>query len=336
MANQTSREIRLKRRPREVPSADDFELAEVSRPEPSDGEFLVRNVWMSVDPYMRIRMRDQKSYAEPFQIGQPLQGHCVGRVVESNHPQFAVDDCVVSRYGWRDYWTSSGDGVQKVDPDRAPLQAYLGVLGMPGLTAYVGLLRIGELKQGETVLVSAAAGAVGSVVCQIAKIHNAKVIGTAGSPKKIEWLRNEAGVDEAINYKQTSDLHAAVASACGDGLDLYYDNVGGELLSIALDHMHDFGRIVCCGMISQYNKAKPDPGPHNLFQVIGKRLRMQGFLVFDHEDLRPQFYEDMSRWIQEGRLKWEETVVEGLEHAPEAFIDLFGGENLGKMVVRIG
>ena len=337
---EVSREIHLRSRPAGMPTADNFELVEKPIPEVSPGQFLVRNVWMSVDPYMRGRMMDRKSYVPPFQIGEPLDGGSVGRVVASQHDDFAVGDyvCGFASGGWREYYVSDGSMLQKVDPKLAPLQAYLGVMGMPGLTAYSSLLRIGAPREGETVFVSAAAGAVGSVVSQIAKIKGCRVVGSAGSDDKIAWLEREAGVDAAINYRNCGSLLDAVRAACPKGIDIYYENVGGEHLEVALELMNSQGRLVMCGMISLYN-ANPDappPGPRNLINVVGRSLKMQGFIVSDFLDMVPDFYADMSQWIGAGKIKWQETVVEGIENAPAAFLGLFKGENLGKMLVRVG
>jgi len=336
MPDRTSREIRLKSRPTGMPAPEHFELVEVPVPSPEEGQILVRNLWMSVDPYMRGRMKAGRgSYVEPFEVGQTLEGGAIGEVVESRNPAFKPGDHVLSMMGWRDWWVSDGTGVTRIEPAAAPLQSYLGVLGMPGLTAYAGLLRVAEFKSGETLFVSGAAGAVGSVVCQLGKIKGGRVIASAGSDEKIAWLREEAGVDYAFNYKRTDNLLAELRRAAPDGLDVYFDNVGGDHLDAALRHMKVFGRIPVCGMISRYNAETPPPGPANLFMVIVRRVRLQGFLVHDHKDLLPQFRADMTRWIAEGRMKWRETIIEGLENAPRAFIGLFHGENIGKMLVRI-
>lgn len=331
------RELHLKSRPQGVPTAENFELAEFEMPALKEGEFLVRNEWLSVDPYMRGRMREGKSYVAPFELGKPMEGGCVGKVVESKHAKFSVGDCVLGNQGWRELWISSGEGVQRVDAQATDLQNYLGVLGMTGLTAYVGLMQIGQLKEGETVFVSAASGAVGSIVCQIAKLKNCRVIGSAGSAKKIEWLKKQAGVDHAFNYHDVDDVSAKLAELCPKGIDVYFENVGGDHLQGAIDNMNAFGRIVCCGMISSYNDKEPQPGPNNLFKIIVKRLRMEGFLVFDHIKLQPEFHQQMTQWINQGQIKWEETITEGLENAPAAFIDLFGGQDkMGKALVRVG
>jgi len=338
MAATTSREIRLKSRPTGMPGPEHFELATTPVPAPADGQVLIRNVWMTVDPYMRGRMMDRESYIPPFQVGQVLDGGSVGEVVASRGGPFAVGDyvCGFASGGWREHYVSDGSGLQKVDGGAAPLQAYLGILGMPGLTAYTGLLRIGEPKEGETVLVSAASGAVGQVVCQIAKQKGCRVVGTAGSAAKVAWLRDELGVDAAIDYKTCGALEPALAAACPRGVDVYFENVGGAHLEAALNLMNRYGRLVMCGMISQYNAAEPVPGPPNLILVVGKSLKMQGFIVSDFLDMVPSFFTDMTAWIRGGKVRWRETVAEGIEQAPRAFLNLFTGENFGKMLVRLG
>jgi len=331
-----SREIRLKNRPVGLPAERDFELAEATIPEVRTGELLVRNIYMSVDPYMRGRMYDRKSYVPPFQLNQPLEGGCVGRVVESKNEQFKAGDFVLGMLGWREFFISQGSGITKIDPDLAPIQTYLGALGMPGLTAYVGLLDIGNPKAGETVFVSAASGAVGSIVCQIARLKGCHTVGSAGSDQKIFWLREEAGVDSAFNYKKVDNIIAEVGKHCSKGIDVYFENVGGVHLQAALEHMNTFGRLVMCGAISRYNDTEPVPGPSNLFYITSKQLTMRGFIVRDHMSRLPQFYADMAKWIAEGKIKWKETIVEGLENAPRAFIGLFKGDNFGKMIVKVG
>lgn len=332
----TGREVHLRSRPQGLPEESNFELVEVPVPTPGPGEVLVRNIYMSVDPYMRGRMREGPSYAAPWQVGEVMQGGCVGQVIQSNSPELQVGAYVLGNQGWREYFVARPDQLTPVEPGLAPIQAYLGVMGMPGMTAYVGLLDIGRPRPGETVFVSAAAGAVGSVVCQIAKIQGCRVVGSAGSDAKVAWLLNEAGVDSAFNYKTVADLSSELARRCPDGIDVYFDNVGGDHLEAALDHMNQHGRIVACGMISVYNATEPVCAPRNLFRVVGQRLTIQGFIVSDHWDRREAFLQDMSRWIQEGRVRWQETVVEGIENAPKAFIGLFQGENFGKMLVKIG
>jgi len=281
-------------------------------------------------------MVDRKSYVPPFQVGHPLEGACVGQVMESKTDKFKAGDFVTGMLGWREYYVSDGAGLTQVPPGPAPLTSYLGVMGMPGLTAYAGLLQVGRPSECETVFVSAAAGAVGSIVCQLAKLKGCKVVGSAGSDQKVAWLLEEAGIDAAFNYSKVDRLTAELHRHCPDGIDLYFENVGGDHLQAALSHMKVHGRIILCGLISQYNAAEPAAGPNNLFNVIVKRLTIQGILVTDHFDKLPQFTQDMGRWLAEGRIKWKETVVEGLENAPQAFIGLFRGENLGKMIVKIG
>jgi NADPH-dependent curcumin reductase CurA len=330
-----SKEIHLKNRPEGLPSQSDFELTEVTLPAINDGEILVQNIYLSVDPYMRGRMVDSKSYLPPFQIGQPLEGGSVGKVVESKNSEFNVGDYVLGMLGWREYFVSVGGGLTKVDPELAPLQAYLGVLGLTGMTAYVGLLHIGALKEGQTVFVSAAAGAVGSIVCQIAKLKGCYVVGSAGSDEKVAWLTQEAGIDAAFNYKTADDVIVEVGRHFPKGIDVYFENVGGVHLEAALEHINPFGRIVMCGMISMYNDVMPPPGPVRLRFIIQKKLTMKGFIVSDHFDKFNAFAADMGKWIGEGKIKWQETIVDGIENAPEAFLGLFKGENIGKMIVKV-
>ena len=335
MTETVSREIRLKNRPIGLPSERDFELVAVPIPTLKAGEVLVRNLYMSVDPYMRGRMTEQPSYVAPFPLGQPLDGGCVGRIVGSNGGAFQVGDYALGRKGWREYYVSDGMDLTRIDPTLAPPQAYLGVLGMPGLTAYVGLLDVGRPEVGNTVFVSAAAGAVGSVVCQIAKLKGCRVVGSAGSADKVRWLREGAGVDAAFNYKEVDSLSAELGRHCPHGIDVYFENVGGAHLEAALEHMNMRGRIALCGMISQYNDPSASSGPRNLRLAVRKRLTLTGFIVSDHSDRQPQFYADMGAWIADGQIKWQETVVDGIENAPKAFLGLFAGENTGKMLVRL-
>ena len=334
MATNSSREIHLKSRPVGIPTNENFDVVSVSIPNPGEGEVLVRNLYMSVDPYMRGRMVDRKSYTPPFALGEAMTGGAVGVVEASNNSKFNVGDHVLSMYGWREHFISDGRGLMQVDPEKAPIQSYLGTMGMPGQTAYFGLLEIGKPQAGETVFVSAAAGAVGSVVCQIAKIKGCRVVGSAGSAAKIAWLE-EVGVDAIINYKEVNDLTTALNEACPEGLDVYFENVGGEHLQAALAVANNHARIPFCGMISQYNASEPVPGPTNIGNIIGKRLLLQGFIVTDFMDKTAQFYADMGQWIADGKLKWRETVLEGIGSAPDAFAGLFHGENLGKMLVKL-
>jgi NADPH-dependent curcumin reductase CurA len=330
-----SREIRLVSRPAGTPTAANFELATVDVGVPGDGQVLVRNSWMSVDPYMRGRMTDRASYVPPFKLGEALQGGAIGEVVESKAEGFAPGDLVSSMFGWREAFVAPAAALEKL-PRQAgvPDQAFLGVLGMPGLTGYAGLREIGQPKPGETVFVSGGAGAVGSVVAQVAKAMGCTVVATAGSDAKCDWLRSR-GVDHAINYRTCGSLLEAVRAAAPKGIDVYFDNVGGEHLEVAIEVARPFARFAECGMIANYNDTAPAPGPRNIIQVVGKSLRIRGFIVSEFASLRPQFLKDMMGWIAEGRMAWEETVFDGVEKAPDAFIGLFSGANTGKMLVKL-
>jgi NADPH-dependent curcumin reductase CurA len=329
-----SREVRLKSRPEGMPVAANFEVATVELPAPGAGEVQVRNHFMSVDPYMRGRMYDRPSYVPPFQIGEALQGGCIGEVIASGDPAFAVGDIVQSMFGWREAYNAPAGALQKVETHGLPLQAFLGVAGMPGMTAYAGLLRVAALKDGDVVFVSAAAGAVGSVVCQIAKIKGHTVIGSAGGPEKAAFLKS-IGVDHVIDYKATPDLKAALHAAAPKGIDVYFENVGGEHLEAAIEAARPFARFALCGMISQYNETGVPKGPSNIIQAVGKSLKLEGFIVSNHYDMLPAFLKDMSEWIASGKLQWKDTVDVGIDNAPEAFIKLFKGENMGKMLVKL-
>jgi NADPH-dependent curcumin reductase CurA len=282
---------------------------------------------------MRGRMYDRPSYAPPFQLGQALQGGAVGKVVASNDPNFKPGDWVESMNGWREAFVASGAALNKLPVEGIPPQAFLGVLGMPGMTAYTSFHRIGEPKAGETVFVSGAAGAVGATVCQIAKIRGCTVIASAGSDEKLAWLKS-LGVDQTVNYKK-GNLLENVRAAAPKGIDIYFDNVGGEHLEVALEVARPFARFIECGMISVYNATEPQPGPRNMPYIVGKRIKMQGFLVPDFMDMREQFYADMTQWVREGKVKWQETVENGIENAPKAFLNLFTGANVGKMLVKL-
>jgi NADPH-dependent curcumin reductase CurA len=328
-------EIRLAQRPKGWPTPENFEIVEAEVPRPAPGQILVRNLLMSVDPYMRGRMDDVKSYAPPFQIGKALEGGAVGEVVESTVDTLKPGDTVLHSLGWREYAVLDAHHAAKVDPSVAPLGAYLGVLGMTGLTAYAGLLETAEFKPGDTVFVSAAAGAVGSVVGQIAKLKGAKrVIGSAGSAAKVAWLTEELGFDVAFNYKD-APVQQQLAEAAPDGIEVYFDNVGGDHLEAALAALNVHGHATICGMISVYNNTEPAVAPRNLNQVIKKRLTLRGMLVGDHFGLRDQFVDEVGGWLREGKLRYQETVVDGLTNAPEAFLGMLRGENTGKMLVRI-
>ena len=324
-----SREVVLVARPQGAAREADFELRDTPTAEPGAGEVLVRNVFVSVDPYMRSRMSGIRTYVGPYELGEPIDGGAVGRVVESKHEGLAPGDWVFSMLGWREAGVAPGDRLRKLDPSVAPPSTALGILGMPGLTAWVGLVDIGAIKEGETIYVSGAAGAVGSAAAQMAKLRELRVIGSAGSPEKVEWLRS-LGV-EAFDYRETS-----VREALADGIDVCFDNVGGEQLESAIFALRPFGRVVACGSVSRYNDERPEPGPRNLPLVVSKRLRIQGFIILDHFDRYPAFLAEAGSWLRDGKLSYRETIVDGLEQLPNAFAGLFEGANTGKMLVRVG
>lgn len=333
--------IYLKAYPQGLPSEDLFEERDFEAPAPNDGEVQFRAVWMSVDPYMRGRMRpDIVSYIPPFSLSEPLDGGVVGEVIESKHEKVKAGDYVVGfQGGWREYATVSGDGLTKVDPNIAPLSAYLGVLGMPGFTAWAGLNEILKPKAGETVFVSGAAGAVGSLVCQLAKLKGARVVASAGSKEKCDWLVKEGGADVALNYKDyknAAELTKALSKAAPKGVDCYFENVGGMHLEAALNCIAFGGRIALCGMISMYNNTQLEPGPSNIVNMIGRGVMAQGFIVSNYMPLAPQFAMEVAPLLAQGKIKFRESVYEGLDKAPEAFLGLFKGENFGKAVVRVG
>ena len=331
----TSLEIQIPQYITGEPKLSDFKIVTADIPEPNDSQVLIKNIWMTVDPYMRGRMINKKSYVPPFKLNTPLEGQAIGIVENSQHPDYSKGDVVSSMKGWREYFLADTSELQKIKTDGKNLQHYLSVLGMTGLTAYGGLLTIGKPQKGETVFVSAASGAVGSLVCQIAKLKGCKVIASAGSTEKVEWLKNEIGVDVAFNYKTCGNIDEALQKSAPKGIDIYFENVGGEHLQAAINNMNAHGRIIMCGMISQYNLDKPEPGPNNLMQIIGKRLLIQGFIVSDFESLRTAFYRDMIGWMQKGQIKTKESIKEGIESAPQAFLNLFSGHNFGKMLVKI-
>ncbi|AWK08519.1 NADP-dependent oxidoreductase [Streptomyces spongiicola] len=331
----TSREWHLVARPHGWPEPTDFALREAPVTEPGEGRILVRNLHFSVDPYMRGRMNDVKSYVPPFQLDQPMEGGAVGEVVASGAEGFAPGDHVLHFLGWREYAEVDARQATKVDGSVAPLSAYLGVLGMPGMTAYAGLFDVASFKEGDVVFVSGAAGAVGNQVGQMAKLKGAsRVIGSAGSDEKVRLLVEEYGFDAAFNYKN-GPVAEQLEAAAPDGIDVYFDNVGGEHLEAAISSLNVHGRVTLCGMIAQYNATEPTPAPRNLAMVIGKRLRLQGMMVSDHEAMQPEFVRDVGGWLRSGELKYQETVVEGIENGAEAFLGLMRGENTGKMVVSL-
>ncbi|MFE3601323.1 NADP-dependent oxidoreductase [Streptomyces sp. NPDC059142] len=323
-------------RPHGWPESGDVALRDVPVVEPGEGRILVRNLYFSVDPYMRGRMNDVKSYVPPYQLDRPMEGGAVGEVVASRAEGFAVGDHVLHGLGWREYAELPADRATKVDASAAPLSAYLSVLGMTGLTAYAGLFETASFKEGDAVFVSGAAGAVGSQVGQFARLKGAsRVIGSAGSDEKVKLLVEEYGFDAAFNYK-SGPVKELLAEAAPDGIDVYFDNVGGEHLEAAISSLNLHGRVTVCGMIAQYNSTEPTPAPRNLALVIGKRLRIQGMLVADHFGLQPQFVQDVAGWLAAGELKYNETVVDGIENGFDAFLGVLRGDNTGKMVVSLG
>ena len=329
-----SREIRLAARPRGLPVAGDFELAEVELPDPVEGQILVRNAFVSVDPYMRGRMNDVRSYVPPFAVGEPLTGGAVGQVIASGSEAVPEGAWVVHDLGWREAGLVDAARARTVDASTTPLSTALGVLGMPGLTAFVGIDDIGAVKEGETVFVSGAAGAVGSLAGQLARRRGARVIGSAGSSEKLAWLE-ELGFHASFDYHEDRP-RKALRELAPDGIDVYFDNVGSETLEAAIGALNRYGRIVACGSIAGYNATEPRPGPRNLFLVVTKRLRMQGFIVFDHFDRWGAFLGEVAPLVADGTIGYRETIIDGLERAPEAFLALFAGDNVGKMLVRVG
>ncbi len=321
--------------PTGLPKETDFEIKSKEISINKEKNILVSNSWISVDPYMRARMTERKNYKPPFKIGEEMEGYAIGKVEISNDKSFNVGDLVFSSQGMRDNFVCSADKLKKLKAIDMPIQSYLGPLGMTGHTAYIGLLKHGELKAGQTVLVSSAGGSVGSTVCQIAKNLGCKVIASTGSDEKVDWLKNELKVDYAFNYKKVENLVLHFKEVCPDGFDLYFDNVGGDFLESTIFQMKNFGRIVVCGRISQMNVTTPGSGIKNMAHVLVKRLTIKGFLIFDHENEREPFETDMLKWLSKGEIKFKETIYTGIESAPKSFIDLLKGKNTGKMLVKI-
>jgi len=333
MTKITSREIRLVSRPRGMLNADNFSLVRTELEPLQDQQVLVRNLFMSVDPYMRGRMNEGKSYVPPFKIGEPLEGGAVGEVVESRTKEFKSGDVVTSNFGWREYFRASPQELHPVSCDIQPLSVYLGALGMTGMTAWAGLNLV-AVKAGDIIYISGAAGAVGNVAGQLAKLRGCRVIGSVGSMAKVMFLREECGFDIAFDYKTAPVLEQLNLEA-PDGIDVYFDNVGGEALEAALSVLRVNGRIIACGGISRYNDEKPQPGPSNLFNMTTKRLTMKGLIVSDWQDHRGEFEEEVGGYFRSGKLKNKETIVEGIGQAINAFIGLFDGKNVGKMLVKL-
>jgi NADPH-dependent curcumin reductase CurA len=336
---ETARRIVLASRPVGEPKPTDFRLEEFAIPQPGPGELLLRTKWLSLDPYMRGRMSDAPSYAKPVEVDEVMQGGTVNEVIASNNDKFAKGDIVLAHTGWQTHAVSNGAGLRKLDPNSAPISTALGVLGMPGMTAYTGLLEIGQPKEGETVVVSAASGAVGSVVGQIARIKGARAVGIAGGPDKCKYVKDELGFDACIDHR-AADFPGELKAACPKGVDVYFESVGVPVFDAVLPLFNPFARIPVCGLIAQYNMTELPPGPNRLpllmRNVLTKRLAIRGFIVSDFAAKFPDFIRDMPQWISQGRIKYREDIAEGLENAPQTFIGLLKGKNFGKQLVRVG
>jgi len=333
-----NRQVVLASRPQGEPVPANFSIVETDMPSPRDGEILLKALYLSLDPYMRGRMSDARSYVPPFAVGEPLGGGTVSEVVTSNNSRFAPGDIVSAFGGWQQYSISDGAGLIKLDPRLAPLTTALGVLGMPGLTAYGGLLNIGDPKPGETLVVAAATGPVGSAVAQIGKIKGCRVVGIAGGEEKTRYLTGELGLDAAINHRP-ENMKAELKAACLNGIDIYFENVGGAVWDAVFPLLNNFARIPVCGLVANYNDTAPPQGPDKstllMRSILVKRLRLQGFIVTDFLKQTPEFIRDMATWLREGKMKYREDIVEGLEAAPEAFIGLLKGKNFGKLIVKV-
>ena len=334
---EVNRVFTLAARPVGFPKESDFKLIEESMPAPGDGEFLIQNRYLSVDPYMRGRMNEARGYADPFQIGEAIYGGAVGEIIESNNNNFKVGGIVHGRWGWQDYAVSDGKGVQPVDPDLGPIQTSIGVLGMPGMTAYFGFLEICKPKPGDCAFISGAAGAVGQLVGQIAKIKGCSpVVGSCGSDEKVEYLIKECGYDAAFNYKTDTDYLAKVLELCPNGVNCYFDNVGGELTDAVFANLAQFARVSLCGAISQYNLKKPEMGPRGTYtMLLIRQSSAQGFLVPQFASKFPEGIQQMAQWIKGGKLTYREDIMDGLENTPKAFIRMLNGENKGKQLVKV-
>lgn len=330
-----NRQIVLANRPKGMPDEETFHFIEQDTKELEEGEVLLRTLYVSVDPYMRGRMQDAESYIEPFQLGKVIEGGSIGEVIESKSENFQQGDIAIGMFGWQTHYVAKEKEIRKIDPSLAPITTHLGILGMTGLTAYFGLLDIGKPKEGETVVVSGAAGAVGSVVGQIAKIKGARVVGIAGSEDKISFLKDQLQFDEAVNYKTAADLKEAIGQACPDGVDVYFDNVGGEVTDAVLTKLNRYARIPVCGAISSYNLESVDLGPRVQTTLIKKSALMQGFTVGNFSNRFHEGATQLGKWLQEGKLKYQETIDEGFENIPNAFLDLFKGNNTGKLLVKV-
>ncbi|MEX2299909.1 MAG: NADP-dependent oxidoreductase [Bryobacterales bacterium] len=334
MTNQ-NRQITLAARPAGFPSESDFKLVATAIPKPTDGECLVQGIYLSVDPYMRGRMRDRASYVAPIQLGEVMGGGAVGRVLESRSDSFQTGDIVEGMLGWQEYAVAPAKTLRKVDPALAPISTALGVLGMPGLTAYFGLLDIADPRSGETVVVSGAAGAVGATVGQIAKIRGCRVVGGAGGDEKVRHLVGELGFDAAFDYKTAKDYGSELKRLCPGGVDVYFDNVGGAITDAVFSSLNVGARVSVCGQISQYNVEAAEMGPRLLWHLIVKRAKAQGFLIFDYASRYEEARQQLAEWVKQGKIRYRERIAEGIENAPKAFLEMMQGKNIGKQLVRL-
>ncbi|GAB3805274.1 NADP-dependent oxidoreductase [Virgibacillus kimchii] len=330
----SNRKFLLASRPKGMPGTENFKMITSDLPPVKEGEVLIRSIYLSVDPYMRGRMRGVKTYVEPYRLHEVLTGGVVGEVAESRNASFKEGEIVEGRLDWADFSISNGENIRRVNPDLAPISTALGAAGMPGLTAYFGMLDIGRPKTGETVVVSGAAGAVGSVSGQLAKMKGCRLVGIAGSAEKTDYLKNDLGFDATINYK-TENVRDALKTTCPNGVDIYFDNVGGEISDAVIEFINFHSRIVLCGQISTYNLEKPALGPRIQGQLIHRSALMKGFIVRDYADRFEEGYTQLGNWINDGTLKYRENIIEGLENAPQAFIGLFLGENVGKQLIKL-
>jgi NADPH-dependent curcumin reductase len=331
----TNKQVLLAARPDGWVKESDFRIVETPAPQPAEGQILLKNLYLSVDPYMRGAMNEKRAYGKPLQIGDVMVGETISEVIESRNPKFKAGDTVAAQAGWQQYAVFDGRGVRPVDPKLAPLSAWLSAVGMPGVTAWYGLLKIGQPKAGETVVVSAASGAVGSVVGQIAKIKECRVVGIAGGKQKCDYVTQELGFDACIDHRSdTENLFKALAAATPKGIDVYFENVGGPILDAVLSRCNTFARIPLCGMIADYN-AKERYGVRNLIAAVGSRIKLEGFMISDHFPLWPEALAQLAQWVSEGKIKYRETITNGIESASAAFIGLFKGENFGKQIVKI-
>ena len=334
MAEDFNQQVVMATRPDGYPQQSDFDLRHSPIPEPEEGELLVKINWLSLDPYQRGRMRMSKSYAAPLEINEVITGGVVGKVIKSRTPRFITGDMVEGLLGWQSYAISNGEGLRKIDIAIGPASYFLGILGMPGLTAYFGLLYVGQPKPGDTVVVSAASGAVGQLVGQIAKKMGCRVIGTAGTNEKVDYIINELGFDAGINYKE-SDISDELVKYCPDGIDVYFDNVGGIITDAVMNHINKFARIVVCGQISQYNLKEPEMGPRNARLLTVQQARMEGFLIYQFEKRYEEGLQRLSKWLKDGTIQYRENIVHGLHNAPNAFIGMMHGQNFGKLLVKV-